>query len=306
MTARPDASRGTVPVVLDTDLGSDVDDLLALILLAGEPRLDLTAVTTVYGDVRLRAQMASRVLRLLGHGDVPVHAGEPTPQSGREVWWAGHEAEGIAELGSESVAPLGGVDALLAAARRHAGDLVIVAIGPLTNLGEAIDRDPDFAAAVRELVVMGGEFAEGRPEHNIRCDVVAAEKVFAAGIPARFVGLDTTTTVWFDEADLERATASGTELATLVDRQVRAWWRFIDQERCNPHDPLAVLAMIEPELFTLANGSWKVVGAGDRLGALEADPDAPVVRHAATVDVDAARSSLVRRLATTIGGEGAP
>lgn len=298
-----DASRNAVPVLLDTDLGTDVDDLLALILLAGEPRLDLKAVTTVYGDVRLRAQMASRVLRLMGREDVPVHAGESTPQSGREVWWAGHEAEGIAELEAEPVAPQGGVDALLEVARTYPGELVVVAIGPLTNLGEAIDRDPEFAGAVRQLVVMGGEFAEGRPEHNIRCDVVAADKVFAAGIPSRFIGLDTTTTVWFDEAGLKRATASGTELASLVDRQVREWWRFIEQDCCHPHDPLAVLTMVEPELFTLADGSWTTVKDGDRLGAMEAASDAPVVQHAAKVDVDAARSSIARRLAAAIGGE---
>lgn len=289
-----------VPVVLDTDIGTDVDDLLALILLAGDPSVDLRAVTTVYGDVRLRAQLASRVLRLLGRDQVPVFAGEVEPQSGREVWWAGHEGDTLEGLDEETVRTRGGVDALLEAAERHAGELVVVAIGPLTNVATALDRDPSFATAVRRLVVMGGEFTEGRPEHNLRCDVMAAQKVLGSGMPTVVVGLDVTTTVWFGEQELATSVASRTELAGLVEGQVRRWWRFVGESRNHPHDPLAVLALTEPDRFSFERGGWRVIDDHDRAGAVVHDDDAPHLQRAVRVDGDGARASIVRRLATTI------
>lgn len=293
---------GMVPVVLDTDLGTDVDDLLALALLAAEPRVELVAVTTVYGDTALRARMAARVLRVLGRPEVAVHAGTGTPRSGRAVWWAGHEGSGLAGLDREQISPTGGVDALLAAARRHPGELVVIAIGPLTNVASALDRDPGWATALRQLMVMGGEFAAREPEHNLRSDVAAARQVLASGIPSQFVGLDVTTKVWFDQADLTAVTSSGTAAARLLEDQVRRWWRYLDQPRNHPHDPLAVLARLEPELFTWARCRWRVVEQDDRLGVLEPAAGPPVVEYASGVDAGAARASIQRRLSTAVAG----
>ncbi|NED95868.1 nucleoside hydrolase [Phytoactinopolyspora alkaliphila] len=291
---------GIGPVVLDTDIGSDVDDLLALILLADDPRVDLRGVTTVYGDVALRARMANRVLRLMGCDDVPVHEGLADPLSGRDVWWAGHEGQGIDDLEAEEISPLGGVDALIEATRQHPGQLTVVAIGPLTNVAAALERDPGWKDAVRRLVVMGGEFSRGEPEHNIRCDAAAARTVLASGIPSVFVGLDVTTTVALSESDLDEITRSGSPLATLVDQQVRGWWRFRETAGSSPHDPLAVLAMLEPDLFTLEAGSWTVIEEGERLGVLERSAGSAGVHRAVRVDVERAADSIRRRLSHAV------
>lgn len=294
-----------VPVVLDTDIGTDVDDLLALLLLATAPEVDLVAVTTVYGDTDLRARLAARVLRLLGRDDVPVHAGTSQPRSGREVWWAGHEGGDLTGLADERVDPVGGVDALATAAARHPGELAVVAIGPLTNLGEALARDPGWGERLGRLVVMGGEFVEADPEHNVRSDILAAQQVLAAGLPATFVGLDVTTATWFDERDLAAVTVAGGELAALVERQVGDWWAHIGQPRCHPHDPLAALSLLAPELFGFERGGWRVVAGGERAGALERDDTAPPVAHAATVDVENAQRDIVGRLVRAVTGAGA-
>ncbi|WP_165367773.1 nucleoside hydrolase [Phytoactinopolyspora endophytica] len=291
---------GGTPVILDTDIGSDVDDLLALVLLAGERSVDLLGVTTVYGDVILRAQLARRTLRLLGRDDVPVHAGEPQPLSGRDVWWGGHEGDAIDGLAAEEISTLGGVDALLAAAHRHAGDLVVIAIGPLTNVAVALHHDPSWASRVRRLVIMGGEFARSVPEHNLRSDVAAAAAVLSAGIPSTFVGLDVTTTVPFDVTDLDSVTASRSVAAMLVDAQVRRWWQHLGASSCNPHDPLALLAMLEPSLFALSTGGWHVLEEGPELGALIPDQRAPAIDYATAVDVAAARDSLRSRISTAL------
>jgi purine nucleosidase len=288
------------PVILDTDIGSDVDDLLALTMIATEPSLDLIGVTTVYGDVGLRARLAQRVLRLLGRADVPVHAGTARPQSGNDAWWAGHEGDGVDGLDDEEISTSGGVDALLDAVRRRPGEVVVVAIGPLTNIATAIDRDPSWASAVGRLVVMGGEFASQTSEHNVRSDVTAARKVLEAGIPSLWVGLDVTTTVQFDETDLAAITTSGSELSAIVDRQVRTWWWHIGQSSTNPHDPLAVLALLEPGQFTIQRGRWRVDAVGSEVGVLVPDREAPAIEYATSVAVAPAREALRRRLTAAL------
>lgn len=298
-------TEGALPVVLDTDIGSDVDDLLALIVIAGEPRINLLAVTTVYGDVNLRARIAKRALRLLGHANVPVHAGIARPRSGREVWWGGHEGHGMASLDNEEIHHASGVDALIAAGRQHAGRLTVIAIGPLTNVAEAIERDSAWAANVRRLVVMGGEFAHGTPEHNVRSDVEAARVVLASGMPSLFVGLDVTTSTVFDSADLDAVTQRESPAAMLVTDQVRSWWAKIGTQSCHPHDPLAVLGMLEPDLFDFEQGGWRVSRDGDDLGALRPDASVPAVTYATAVRAEAARLSLRRRLAAVVNHHGA-
>lgn len=289
-----------LPVMLDTDIGSDVDDLLALALIVGEPDIDLLGVTTAYGDVDLRARIAKRALRLLGRDDVPVHAGTARPRSGREVWSGGHEGDGMADLDSEEIQPGNGVDALIEAAGRHAGSLTVVAIGPLTNIAEAIDRNPSWPTNVRQLVVMGGEFMLGAPEHNVRCDVDAALRVLASGIPSLYVGLDVTTTVTFDVDDLNAVTYTGSPAARLISDQVHIWWDMIGTKSCHPHDPLAVLAMLEPGLFEFDRRGWQVSTNGSELGALIPSDVMPPIEHAIAVDASAARRSLRRRLASAI------
>src|SRR5215216_2888788 len=86
------------PVLLDTDIGSDVDDLLALALLVASPEVDLIGVTTVYGDTVLRARMTRLVLDQMERGSVPIGIGARETLTGRPIWWAGHEGQGIPGL----------------------------------------------------------------------------------------------------------------------------------------------------------------------------------------------------------------
>src|SRR6516162_519272 len=93
------------PVIFDTDIGTDVDDILALVLLAKAPELNLLGVTTVYGDTNFRAQIARRTTQMLGREDIKVVPGESFPVSGRQVHWAGHEGEGIPNLDAIEIKP---------------------------------------------------------------------------------------------------------------------------------------------------------------------------------------------------------
>src|SRR5215207_4834344 len=86
------------PVIVDTDIGTDVDDILALVLLARAAELQLIGVTTVYGDTSLRARMTRLVLDQLDCAHVPIGVGARETLTGRPVWWAGHEGQGLPEL----------------------------------------------------------------------------------------------------------------------------------------------------------------------------------------------------------------
>lgn len=238
------------PVVLDTDIGSDVDDAMALALLLGTPELDLLGVTTVYGNTLLRARIARRYASLAGR-DVPVHAGESAPRSGRAVWWAGHEGSLHEGLEREAVEPSGGVDFLLRSARAHAGELEVAAIGPLTNIAAAIERDPGFAQQVRTLWVMGGDFSDDEAEHNFRSDAAAARLVFDSGIRTVVCGLDVTRRIRIEAEQLDRIRGAGALGATL-GADIDQWWQYWNETWNVPYDPVTVLALTRPSLFELS------------------------------------------------------
>ena len=151
-------------VVLDTDIGTDVDDALALSVLLGSPEIDLVAVTTVYGDTLLRARMVTRLLALADRTDVAVRAGLRETPTGRDIYWAGHEGATMADLDSEVVVdaddPTAAIRLLVDTVRGNPGKVTVLAVGPLTNIGAAITLDPAFATDVAEIAIMGGHFGD--------------------------------------------------------------------------------------------------------------------------------------------------
>jgi purine nucleosidase len=256
-------------VVLDTDIGSDVDDLLALAMLLGSPEWDLTAVSTVYGDTVLRARIVHRAYQLARRPAPPIAAGARRAISGRPVWWAGHEGILMPDLTAEPV------DETLDATALLGTGTTIAAIGPLTNVAEAVARQH----RIEQLVIMGGDFASGEPEHNFQCDVAAAQAVLDTGVPVLITGIDQTARVVLDDDAIAAVRSSGAlgELLAAEIHQFRAWLGRPD----SPHDPVAVLAAIRPDLFTVVRGRIRVDSAG--VTTLERRDDGP---HRVVVDLD--------------------
>ncbi|RXZ43917.1 nucleoside hydrolase, partial [Agromyces binzhouensis] len=252
-------------VILDTDIGTDVDDAMALSQLLGLAEVELVGITTVYGDTLLRARLARRLAGLAGR-EVPVHAGRRDPLSGREVWWAGHEGDLYDDLQRESIEATDAVAFLVETVVANPGEIDVVAIGPLTNVAEAIVADPRFAAAVRHLWIMGGAFTTDEPEHNLLSDTHAAEVVFASGIPMTVTGLEATRQVEIRREELGRIGGAG-ELGAILVAEIEQWWRFWNEEWNVPHDPVAVLTMVEPQLFEFSRpGRVEVERDGDGAG----------------------------------------
>jgi purine nucleosidase len=242
----------TTRATLDTDIGSDVDDVLALATIFGSPELDLAAVTTVYGDTLLRARMVARVSSVAGRRSGPIVPGRAEPRSGREVWWAGHEGALMPDLARESL------DLEVDPIEVLATSPTVVAVGPLTNVAEAVEHP---GRAIDQLYVMGGDFSPAGVEHNVKCDVDAAAAVFAAEVPATVIGLDQTTRVRLGGAEVEEIAAAG-PLGELLGAEIRQFWTFRQADFNTPHDPAAVLMLTDPDLFTFATGLIEVDADG--------------------------------------------
>src|SRR5918995_4503385 len=286
------------PVLLDTDIGTDVDDLLALALLAGSPEVELIGVTTVYGDTVLRARMTRLVLDQMERRAVPIGIGARETLIGRPVWWAGHEGQGIPGLDRVQIDEgTTAAELLHQAATEHGGRLELFAIGPLTNVAEAISADDSFATSLRHLYIMGGAFWMEQAEHNIKSDPEAADTVFRSGIPMTICGLDVTQRVRLREADMSRIREAAGGIGSVLEDQVRRWWAFTEATENHLHDPVAILPAVRPELFRFEQCDVHVEVEGANPGRIRADGcGTGAVRIAADVDVEAAEQEIVRRL----------
>ena len=269
-------------LVIDTDIGTDVDDLWTLAMVPGLPTVELEAVTVVYGDTDLRARLASVALSTLGL-DVPVYRGREQPMSGKAVVWGGHEGEGVPGIDEVSYASGDAVAVLIELAATDPGSLDVIAIGPLTNIATAIQRDPSFARNVRRLFVMGGEFQAGWPEHNFACDVEAADIVMRSGAAITVVPLDQTLRVAVDETDVD-CIAAVHPLGEVMADQARRFWQWLSSlrpgmpnDRSWAHDPLTLLAVTHPHLFTFTPMAVTVEADGRVRGALDGSSKIEVV-----------------------------
>lgn len=255
-------------ILFDTDIGSDIDDALALLLLLRLREVELVGVTTVYGDTLLRAKVAKKILDAAGVS-VPVVAGIGEPfASPMEVWHAGTEGDGVLNR-TEREATAGetgiGTDApafIARAVETHGKGLTLVCLGALTNLAAMLRERPELAERVGRVYFMGGGVTypepvpvplvpgqgyPANPSHNIRCDVGAAREVFASGISLTVLTNDVTTRVWWDGPPVQRLLqARQPPEAEVVGRLLKVWLdyrsRIFEREITGtcPHDPLTI------------------------------------------------------------------
>ena len=151
----------TIPLLLDTDIGDDVDDAFALLLAARQPAIELLGVTTVYGPVQERALIARKLLDTAGRSDVPVAVGEGITLAGRDPGRVLTSGQGYVDLSewerlAAALHPQPGVDFLIETVLSAPEPPVLVALGPLTNVAAALRREPRLAGHLRSLILMGG------------------------------------------------------------------------------------------------------------------------------------------------------
>jgi purine nucleosidase len=264
------------PLLLDTDIGSDVDDLYALVMLLKSPQIDLVGVTTVHGNTLLRAKIARYVCELLGNRSVPITPGESIPLSAPSA--PPEELVGFPGLEAISInAPASSAPEFLVSVAAQQS-VEVLAIAPLTNLAIAIRSSPAFARNIRHIYLMGGAFWSPFLEHNIQVDPEAATIVFDSGIPITAIGLDVTLQVEITERELGRLSNLPNGVGQLLEKQTRIWWETLGRQRCHLHDPLAAVALTRRDLFEFETGTVKVETTGQTWFQPEADGSIEVAR----------------------------
>jgi len=234
------------PVFIDTDIGDDIDDALALALLLCSPEVTVVGISTVFGDTSLRARLAAYLLQVYGYPDVPVAAGQAMPLLLR------HAPSGVCQ-----------------AARAYPGELTLLCFGPLTNIALALQQEPDLGSRLRQVFFMGGTSGLFWPDWNVRSDAYAAYRVLQARLPVTMIGWNVTAPCHLRSGDLRRLKLAQSPRLLLLARLIAAWqadqpwWR---SRLPGLHDPLVVAALCAPQFFRFASLPIQVLIQGPLVG----------------------------------------
>jgi purine nucleosidase len=246
-----------IRVILDTDIGTDPDDALALALILASPELKLEGVTCVYADALLRARITLKLLQLRGITDIPVRVGASKTLTGqRPAYLAGYEGNGLLESDDHKLEthPEYAPNFIARSVMDNPGQIHLICIGPLTNAALAFLCEPRLAQNLAHLTIMGGA-ARGTnnlhlpyAENNIVSDVEAAQIVLSSGADISLVPLDVTTQVFIRREDVIRIRSGGTRFHDALAHQVELFPWVRDHGASHLHDPLAVATIIQPDV----------------------------------------------------------
>jgi purine nucleosidase len=323
MEAPPgDGSR--LPLIMDVDTG--IDDMVALLIAATAPELNLRGVTCVAGNVEIHhvARNTGKILQMVGRRDVPVSIGAARPLQ-RRLRTAqdthGPTGTGYVELrgeegqlGSTEYTAIPAPRYLGAHVRRHPGEITVLALGPLTNLAAAAKSGVDLRGGTRQVVWMGGTLEERgntteTGEWNACVDPEAAEACLRDGIVGRLFPLDATQDVIFSLDDLRAL--PDTRLSSVVRDAVGFYVGFHRQadgiDGCYLHDPVTLIgALLRPGLVTetvserlACDTSADVYAAGSLYRS--ADAQRQPVEVATAIDADGMKAELLERLTRAVG-----
>ncbi len=236
-------------VIIDTDIGDDVDDAFALALAVRSLELQILGVMTTFGDTETRAMLTDRFLAEAGRTEIPVLAGRATPPK------MPMSQRRYAEHHFAKASHGDAVEFLLEQIRKYPGEITLIAIGPLMNVGAAIDKDAATFRKLKRVVLMGGSIRRGygdlgytpavppMPEWNIVNDVTSAQKPFAAGVPLFVMPLDSTQ-LKLDEVKRAFLFSQG----TAVTDQLAILYHLWGQETPTLFDPMTVVFVPRPDL----------------------------------------------------------
>ena len=235
-------------IIIDTDIGDDIDDALAISFAVKSPEIDLIGVTTVWKDTAARARLSKRVLQMLGREDIPVYIGSGQPLIGKVD---DHEIPNQYSKDMDGISvntERDAVDYIIDTLMKSEGDISLVTIGALTNIALAIVKKPEIINKIKRIVMMGGAYYFHYNEYNIECDPEAARIVFESGIQIKAVGLDVTLKCQLTQQDVERIEHPNSEITQFLSDLIGRW-RSINNYLPILHDPLAVCAVFDKELL---------------------------------------------------------
>jgi len=270
--SKPAGPRRPIPIIIDTDIGEDIDDLLVLAFALNSPEFEVLAVTTVDCDTAARSRIARRVTAAYGRGEIPVVAGytRSMPQGNPPVPpldGVTQNAVAPTEAHLPPGCPLGADDLIADLAAERPGEVYLLTIGSMTNAGMALTRFPETAVKLAAIVTNGGGFGPGRETRigwNLRYDPVAVAAVARSQakwvlLPEGMAGLGGLTA-----DDVEKIRTRGLETTEIIYLAIQEWRK--NKRECGPDSV--------PHLSDLRCFAWLLASlpGGDLAGVIHARP----------------------------------
>jgi inosine-uridine nucleoside N-ribohydrolase len=277
--ALPASAQSRTKIVLDTDIGTDIDDAWALGYVLKSPSVDLLGVTIADGDTAQRARLACKLLARLGRTDVPVAVGRRTPavpadRLDYQFAWAEDFRE-YAPVATPAVQFLADV------IHKNPNQVTLVAVGPLHNIGDLVRQHPDVIPLVKRIVLMSGSIAASYygpaavAEWNVKLAIPEAQAVYGAAWPLTIVPLDSTSYVQLEDQERERVRNARTPLTTALETLLRLWTDR-STARMTLHDQLALAEAQEPGRFFGRCDPLPLVVSADGFTRVDRDHGHPV------------------------------
>ncbi len=234
-------------IIISTDIGDDIDDAFALVFALNSPELEVDAVIASYGHPPSKARLIQKLLHIAGRDAIPVLVGKYVEKhDSRQLQWA-------ADWKPKNLVG-DGPRALARRITRSNEKTTLVPYGPLTDIAEMLRIAPEVKAHIDEIILMGGSAYRGWnvndppcPEYNIMADAKAAQTVFGSGLPIVMVGLDVTTMMKLQDAEMERIRNSPSPLPKALYVLYKAWGRPVP----TMYDPVALAVAFQRDLVKM-------------------------------------------------------
>ena len=278
-------------IILDTDIGSDIDDAVCLAYLLKQPKCDLLGVTTVSGEPVKRAMMASVLCKIAGKGDIPIYPGTEMPLLTPIVQPKAQQAALLDRWEHEKSFPKGeAIEFLRRTIRQNPGEITLLAIGPMTNVALLFAVDPEIPHLLKELVLMCGVFTYKLSNHvlltewNALNDPYATKIVYSAPVKRiRSIGLDVTTQVVMDKKEIEENFTA--DIMKPVFDFAGVW--FEHAGHITFHDPLAAATIFDENICRFEKGDIQVETGSEYVNGLTKWEASENGKNEVAVDVDA-------------------
>ncbi len=262
-------------ILIDTDIGDEIDDALALTLALKCDKIDVVGITTTYMDTIFRAKLVKKFLTAFSKPNVPCYAGYGKTQDGfnfhplndKEVY------DGLYQDFSVNENPEDAVDFIIDSCYKYGKDLTVVAIGPFTNIAKVIQKDASALKQIKQVVIMGGAYFKQYADWNVFCDTISSKVMFDELPNIYAVGADVThklvvpqnltdKLINYDGAD---------EGVKLLSKHAKVWQKasekaWHDKPELVLHDPLAVYSVIDKSFVTSEKAPVFVITDGAMKG----------------------------------------
>ncbi|MFN8459039.1 MAG: nucleoside hydrolase [Anaerolineae bacterium] len=282
----------TTKIILDTDIGSDIDDAICLAYLLARPDCELLGITTVSGEAEKRAMIASAQCKIAGKA-IPIFPGIEDPLLAAQKQTHAQQAVALSKWEHDITFPRGqAIDFLRHTIHAHPGEITLLAIGPLTNIALLFKTDPDIPALLKGLTLMCGVFTErdtgfGPTEWNALLDPHATAIVYNTPIKIhRSIGLDVTSQVTMDAPQV-RQKFQAPLLRPVLDF-AEVW--FNERDIITFHDPLAAATIFDERICGFKRGNVTIEIVNEALkGQTQWQPQSSGGRHEVALTVDSQR-----------------